>query len=167
MCHVPPCVCVSPILCVGYKYNILQLTWLNMPAGTVKNWWRSPATIVWTHHATMLLVTLVNQSFQSAITKAADHLFKVASPAAASCNLGKGVHLPPGFFSWGSCDQMFLQQGLLSSVLSALVLFRDTALMEPRTISLLLAFLWISEAKKWIETMYKHKAKMGGSCSVS
>lgn len=46
----------------------------------------------------------------------------------------------------GRCDQMFLQQGFFS-VFSARELFRDTALMEPRTTSLLLTFLWISEIR--------------------
>lgn len=153
MCRLPPCVCVSPILCVGYKYNILHLTWLN----------------VLTSQRGLLKIDdgLQRQSSEHIMPPCClQHLyishFKVASPKlqtiylkwhrriTSRCNLRKGAHLPPGFYSWGSCDQMFLQQGLLSSVVSALVLFRDTALMEPRTTSLLLTFLWISEAKKWI-----------------
>lgn len=50
---------------------------------------------------------------------------------------------------------MFLQQGLLSSVASALALFMDTALMGVRTTSLLLTFLWISEAKNMVRNKYK------------
>lgn len=44
----------------------------------------------------------------------------------------------------GHHGQMFLQQGLFSSVLSDRELLSDTALMGPRITSLLLTFLWIS-----------------------
>lgn len=50
---------------------------------------------------------------------------------------------------WGPCDQMFLQQGFFSSVFSAPELFKDKALMAPRTTSLLPTFLWISVAKEF------------------
>lgn len=61
---------------------------------------------------------------------------------------GEFTSCPP-WSSWspeGPWDQMFLQQGFCSSV-SALGPFRDTALMEPRTTSLLLTFFWISVGK--------------------
>lgn len=48
---------------------------------------------------------------------------------------------PPGVLYSGPCLQMFLQQGLLSSVVSALALLMDTALMGVRTTSLLFTFL--------------------------
>lgn len=46
-----------------------------------------------------------------------------------------------------ACDQMFLQQGLLSVTFSVLELFRDTALMEAWIKSLLWVFFWISAGK--------------------
>lgn len=111
------------------------------------------------YHTTMHPIQLVNQSFQRGITYTRTywHLWPDTSPPLSSSSIsvkwvkdGITCHSSRGpWVSEGWCNQMFLQQGFFSSVFSVWELFKDTALIEPRTTSLLLTFLWISEARNW------------------